>query len=120
MGDSLLLGFWRLMLPVPGAIWRRHVSGDAQLDFMSQDHHRVREFVVRELPRARAPLPPELIAQALDLDLGRVVTLLDELERHMTFLFRNEQGAVVWAYPVTAERTPHRARLSTGELAYAA
>jgi hypothetical protein len=33
----------------------------------------------------------------------------------MTFLFRNEHGAVEWAYPVTAARTPHRVAFSTGE-----
>jgi hypothetical protein len=38
----------------------------------------------------------------------------------MTFLFRNEEGAVTWAYPVTVERTPHRVSLSTGEQVYAA
>jgi hypothetical protein len=80
----------------------------------------VREFVVTEIPRAGAPLPPEAIARALDLEPERVVALLDDLERNMTFLFRNEQGAVAWAYPVTADVTPHRARLSSGELVYAA
>jgi hypothetical protein len=38
----------------------------------------------------------------------------------MTFVCRNAQGAVVWAYPVTVEPTPHRATFSTGEELYAA
>ena len=38
----------------------------------------------------------------------------------MTFLFRNSQGAVTWAYPVTVEPTPHRVAFSTGEEVYAA
>jgi hypothetical protein len=38
----------------------------------------------------------------------------------MTFLFRNEQGAVAWAYPVTVDRTPHYVTFSTGEQVYAA
>ncbi len=42
------------------------------------------------------------------------------LEKHMTFVFRNEQGAVTWAYPVTVDRTPHRVAFSTGERVYAA
>jgi hypothetical protein len=50
----------------------------------------------------------------------RVVTILEDLERHMTFLFRNEQGEVVWAYPVTAETTRHLVTLSTGERVCAA
>jgi hypothetical protein len=49
-----------------------------------------------------------------------VVLFLDELEQHMTFLFRNAQGDVVWAYPVTVEQTPHRITFDTGEQLYAA
>jgi hypothetical protein len=120
MDDRLLLGIWRTMLPIPRPIWQRLVHGGAQLDFMSADHHRVRNHVVRELPREGLPLPPASIARALDLPLARVNEILDELERHMTFLFRNSQGEVVWAYPVTAERTPHHVTLSTGERIYAA
>jgi len=49
-----------------------------------------------------------------------VNTILEDLERHMTFLFRNDDGAVIWAYPVTVDRTPHHVKLSTGEQVYAA
>ena len=45
----------------------------------------------------------------------RMLKLLDELETRLTFLFRNDEGAVAWAYPVTAEPTPHHAAFSTGE-----
>jgi hypothetical protein len=38
----------------------------------------------------------------------------------MTFVFRNGQGAVVWAYPVTVERTPHHLVFGSGEQVYAA
>ena len=44
----------------------------------------------------------------------------DDLEKHLTFLFRNAAGAVTWAYPVTVEQTPHRIVLSSGEQLYAA
>jgi hypothetical protein len=81
---------------------------------MSGDHHRVRNYAVRELPGIAAPLAPEVIAHALDLPLPRVVAVLADLERNMTFLFRNAQGQVLWAYPVTAERTPHRVTFDTG------
>jgi hypothetical protein len=46
--------------------------------------------------------------------------VLDELERRMTFLFRNQAGAVAWAYPVTVDVTPHHVTFSTGEQVYAA
>ena len=120
MNDSLLLGLWRTMLPVPRAIWHKQVSGGAQLDFMSEEHHRVRNFAVRELPRIGNPLSPAFIAQELDLPQPQVTEILDELEQHMTFLFRNERGEVTWAYPVTVDGTPHRLTFSTGEQIYAA
>jgi hypothetical protein len=87
---------------------------------MTADHHRVRDFVVRELPRIGTPLPPELIADSLALPMQQVKRLLDELETHMTFLFRNDRGAVVWAYPVTVDPTAHRVTFSTGEQVNAA
>jgi hypothetical protein len=93
---------------------------DASLDFMSEDHHRIRNYVVRELPRIGRPLSPEFIAGELDLPLAQVTDILDELEQHMTFLFRNADGAVAWAYPVTVERTPHHVTCGTGERVYAA
>ena len=120
MNDSLLLGLWRTMLPVPRAIWHRQVGGDARLDFMSEEHHRVRNFVVEELPRAGKSLSPEHIAQSLHLPLDQVIQILDELEKNMTFLFRNDGRAVTWAYPVTVEPTPHHVTFSTGEQIYAA
>lgn len=125
MSNNLMLGIGRWMLPLPPLFWHRHVSRGAQhlkasLGFMSPQHHLVRDFAVRELPRFGKPMPPELIGQSLNLPLAQVKTILDDLERHMTFLFRNEEGAVTWAYPVTVERTPHRINLSTGEQVYAA
>ncbi len=49
-----------------------------------------------------------------------MTAILDELERNKTYLFRDAQGAVLWAYPVTAEPTPHPVTFSTGERIYAA
>jgi len=95
-----------------------HVA--AGIAFMSDEHHRVRNFVVRELPRVGSPLTPEFIAESLSLPLAQVTGILEELEKHMTFLFRNEAGAVAWAYPVTVEPTPHRISFGTGESLYAA
>ncbi|MDR3574015.1 MAG: hypothetical protein P4L50_09145 [Anaerolineaceae bacterium] len=125
MSDELLLSIWRYLLPVPQPIWRKEISGrtgsiSASLSFMQPDHHRVHNFVVRELPKVGKPLPAGLIAQELDMPVERVVVILDDLESHMTFLYRNNQGAVSWAYPVTVERTPHRLTFSSGELLYAA
>lgn len=121
MDDNLLLGQWRHIVPIPRAVWQKHVQGSgSDLSFMSSDHHRVRNYVVMEIPRAGQPLPPQRIAQALGLPLEQTAHILDDLERNMTFLFRNPSGEVEWAYPVTAARTPHRLTFSTGEQIYAA
>jgi hypothetical protein len=61
-----------------------------------------------------------MIAQSLGMEPGQVASILDELEKNLTFLYRNEQGAVTWAYPVTVVPTPHRITFSTGEQIYAA
>lgn len=125
MNDNLLLGLLRYTVPIPSALWKRQVAqnarnADAGLGFMTADHHRIRNFAVRELVRCGKPLSPELIANELNLPLAQTNSILDELEKHMTFLFRNEQGAVTWAYPVTVDKTPHRVALSNGERVYAA
>jgi hypothetical protein len=125
MTDSLLLGLGRHMIPIPRAIWRRQTAKagrkiEAALGFMSAEHHLVRNFVVRELPRVGKPLSPEVISQRLNLPVSRVNAILEELERNLTFLFRNPQRAVAWAYPVTSDPTPHYVTLSSGEHVYAA
>ncbi len=125
MNKSLLLGWGRLLLRIPRPIWQQEIARSARareksLAFMTPDHHCVRDFVVRELPRMAAPIPPETIAGCLALEQDHVVSILDELEKNLTFLYRDNQGAVVWAYPVTVEPTPHRITFSTGEQIYAA
>ena len=123
MKNSLLLGLGRYMIPIPRIVWERLMNAEARktragLSFMSEDHHRVRDFAVLELPRTGAPLAPESIAEELDLPVPRVVSILEELEAHLTFVFRGDQRVVTWAYPVTVDATPHHARFSTGEEAY--
>ncbi len=125
MHDSLLLGVGRYMIPIPKAVWRRQVTQAAPriragLGFMTPEHHLVRNFVVTEIPRAGKPLSPEYISGKLDLSLARTRAILEELERNLTFLFRNPQGDVAWAYPVTSDRTPHHIDFSTGEQIHAA
>jgi hypothetical protein len=125
MNKSLLLGLSRYLLPVPRPLWQREVdqrarSNQDSLAFMSPDHHRVRNFVVVELPRLGRPILPAWIAERLNLPLESVQRILVELEEHKSFLFRNLQGEVAWAYPVTTDQTPHRVTFSSGEQIYAA
>ncbi|MCG6538425.1 MAG: hypothetical protein L7F78_27845, partial [Syntrophales bacterium LBB04] len=71
-------------------------------------------------PYSGKPLSPEFVANTLDLPIRRVKVILDDLEQHMTFLFRDKHGSVVWAYPVTVDTTPHHVTFNTGEELYAA
>lgn len=125
MDDSILKGLWKYTVPVPSFMWRKMVRQRAEkarskLNFMTADHHRVRNFVVAQLPRAGVPLSPESIAAAVGLIRERVDEILQELEKGMVFLFRNQRGEVTWAYPVTVDPTPHRLHYSTGEQGFAA
>lgn len=89
---------------------------DDLLAFMTPEHHAVRNFVVRELPRNRQrPLTPAQIARSVRFDISAVTRLLDDLEPRLFFLVRDARGNVSWAFPVTSDRTPHRLRFSTGE-----
>ena len=72
MNKSLLLGISRFLLRIPRPIWQQEVARSARasqksLVFMKDEHHRVRDFVVRELPRLVKPISPETIAQSLNM-----------------------------------------------------
>ena len=125
MNETVLLGRGKEMVPVPRAMWERHLDaapehGRARLAFMTADHHRVRYFVVRELPPAGTVLSPEFIAGSLDLPEDQVRSILDDLERNLLFLWRGDGESVSWAYPVTVDRTPHLIHFSSGERLYGA
>lgn len=127
MKDRIMLGLWKYMIGLPPflmdmkkKIEHEKRSHEAAMGFMQEDHRRVHHFVVRQLPEYEKPLSPEVIARNTGLGQDRVVSILDDLEKHMTFLFRNRQGEVMWAYPVTVERTPHHLTFSSGEQIYAA
>ncbi len=87
---------------------------------MAEAHHQIRYFVVRELVNRQAPLEAEVISDTLHIELKQVEAILEELERKLFFLVRNEEGTVICAYPVTVEPTPHLLNFSTGKKLYAA
>ncbi len=125
MSETILLGRGHQIKSIPREIWQTHLSqlpqhGHEWLGFMTKEHHQVRYFAVKELPRVGKPLEPEYIAQGVNLPLGRVNSILDELEKHLTFLVRNDAGAVSWAYPVTVDQTPHKLTFKSGERLYGA
>ena len=125
MEEYILFGQGRDIGEIPRQMWEDHLAevpdhSKYRLSFMSEDHHRVRYFVVRELPAHGAPIEPGMISQALQLPHEQVDVILDQLEKNLFFLVRNEQGAVVWAFPVTVQPTSHRLEFSSGEQTYAA
>ena len=125
MNDTILVGQGRSITTIPRKEWEGHLSKipehfKIRLGFMTAEHHLVRYFVVSELLRVGVPIKPETISQKLNLPFTIVNTILDELEKRLFFLVRNEQGAVSWAYPVTVDKTPHRLTFDNGEALYAA
>jgi hypothetical protein len=125
MRKTVLIGHGREMTEISCEDWENGLARaparfQERLKFMSTEHHLVRNFVVRELPIAVKPLSAEFIAARLNLSLSRVQEILDELEKNLTFIFRNDQGDVLWAYPVTAAPTPNQITFDTGEELYAA
>ena len=125
MPNKLMAGVWRLMVGVPPFLWEKQIEKakhkvNRSIRFMSQEHRLVHHFVVREMPRVGGPISAEMVARELDIPLERIRELLQELEEHLTFLVKNSQGEVVWAYPVTVEKTPHAITFGSGEQLYAA
>ena len=94
MNKNLIFGFWKHLIPVPHRVWQSVVARGAKqsratLAFMTPDHHKVRDFVVLELPKTGAPLSAETIASRVALPLLHTQQIIAELEKHMTFLFTN-------------------------------
>jgi hypothetical protein len=118
MFERVLLGVGQRMIPVPEWLFRPMVQRDtrklARRPDLEPDERRVQHFAVREIPRRREPIAPEVFAEELDLSLDEVSLILDELERRMTFLCRKGGENVNWAYPVTSEQTPHQVRIDGG------
>jgi hypothetical protein len=125
MTESVLQGRGDEIIAIPRKMWEQHFEAAPEhsrkrLAFMTDAHHQVRYFVVRELPRYGRPIPPSFIARELGLSNELVAAILDELEKNLVFLVRNDQGDVTWAFPVTAESTPHEITFSSGERLYGA
>ena len=125
MTDSILAGHQNQLVTMSRRRWEEALNQaprrmKTRLAFMSPQHHLVRNFVVRELPRYGRAIPATLISKKLRLSLDEVNKIVDELERNLFFLVRNEGRAVAWAFPFTVEKTPHVLTFSTGERVYGA
>ena len=125
MDETILLGRDQEILKFPQATWKQELAkipqhSQARLNFMTDTHHQIRYFVVKEMAIRQKPIEPELISDKLRIPLKRVNFILEELERKLFFLVRNEQGAIAWAYPITVETTPHKLSFASGERLYGA
>ncbi len=125
MRNKLMSGIWRYIIGVPPFLWEKQIekaAGKAKIatEFMTPEHRLVHHFVVREMPRLGGPIPLQVIAKELALTSERVLEILQELGKRLTFLVMNTNTEVIWAYPVTVEKTPHSITFNTGEQLYAA
>jgi hypothetical protein len=120
MSGTILVGVNREIRSVPDGSFVQSIEGlpakmASRLAFMTDNHHMVRDFVVREMPRQLRPLSPQDIVMVTGLDLRKVSVILQDLERNLFFLVRNSEGNVNWAFPVTTSLTPHKLSFSMGE-----
>ncbi len=120
-----MLGLWRYIINVPPFLWQNQITQgkrkfETEHGSLSEEERLIHHFVVKKLPGNGKPLSPELISDKLGFPADRVKDALDSLEKRMTFLYRNGDGDVIWAYPVTVEKTPHKITFDTGEQLYAA
>ena len=123
--NTMRIRLRRFGVRVPKVLWRRIIEaearrGQSRVEWFTEDHHRVRDFVVTEIARTSEPVGVEQVTATLGISKQRALAIIEELEKGMTFLFRTDGDAVDWAYPVTARRTPHRVRLDSGERFFAA
>ena len=120
MIEQILIGKGASINELPRAEWDAMLRAtpehaQSRLAFMTPEHHLVRNMAVLDLPRMGHPLAPEYFASNLGLAIDRIDGILDELERMLFFLVRNDAGCVSWAYPVTVDHTLHKLTFSTGE-----
>jgi len=125
MSGTILVGSGREIRRVPDDAFVQSVQGlparmKSRLAFMTSEHHVVRDFVVREMPRQGSPMTPAGIASVTGLDAQKVSAILPDLERNLFFLVRDADGNVSWAFPVTTAVTAHRLGFSTGEKIFGA
>ena len=124
MKNRLMFGLWRCIISLPPFLWEKQLSNakrhfEKELAIMSLEHRAVHHFVVKELPAFNKPMPPEFVADKLNMSLEKVKLILNDLNTLM-ILYKNSKDEVVWAYPVTVDKTPHHVTFSTGEQLYAA
>jgi len=90
------------ILRLPPVIGKRRVEqlasrARAEVGALSGQQRTVHHFVVRELPRHGRAMAPEMIAVNVGLQTQEVTAILDYLEAKKGFLFRNNEGTLLWS-----------------------
>jgi hypothetical protein len=123
--NKVLLGIGHRIFPAPVFMSIRETTKMAKnmkirINKISEEKKRIHHFVVKELANTGQPISLALIARALAIPMDRVSALVDEMEKDKSFFNRYHSEGINWAYPVTADKTPHRITFSTGEQVNAA
>jgi DprA winged helix domain len=117
---AVLLGRGAELVPLDEGEWWRALQAHApharrRFEALPPLHRRLRRSAVLRLVATGRPVPAEALAAESGAPLSQVVAALAELESRLFFLVRDGGGAVSWAFPVTADATPHHLAFSTGE-----
>ena len=80
MEKNILLGRGREMLEIPQETWKKDLEralqhSQSRLNFMTDAHHQIRYFVVKEMVIRQKPIEPELISEKLNIPLGEETLL---------------------------------------------
>jgi len=78
-----------------------------RLEFMTPDHHRIRNLAVTQIAAGKGPVRVDWLAARLAMTPIEIDARLDELEQGLFFVVRDPEGRVNWAFPFSAEETPH-------------
>ena len=102
--------------PIPESVWMEELMASPphigrRLEFMTPDHHRLRNLAVTQVATGEGPVRVDWFAARLEMTPAEVDARLDELEQGLFFLVRDPEGHVNWAFPFSAEETPHQVDL---------
>jgi hypothetical protein len=87
---SLLKGENDRLTPIPEQGWMEELLASPpqiarRLEFMTADHHRIRNLAVTRVAAAKGPVPVDWLAGRLAMTPTEVDARLDELERGLFF-----------------------------------
>ncbi len=124
-GDVVLVGRGAEIDAIPASAWWNALvehlpRSRARFEQLPPLHRAVRRAAVLALVRTGRPVPARALADEVGAPLPEVRDALADLERWLFFLVRDAAGDVAWAFPFTAEPTPHRVSFSSGERLYGA